>query len=131
MSKRGEAWLKVIRVVTSIEADLSEVLQTSHRLGLSEFRALEALSKSPNGELRMQELASHLRLNQSSVSRMVERLERTGLTVRDLCPDDKRGVYSVLTKEGKALFEAARLDYEQTLLAAIKKHGGEKLLSAI
>lgn len=46
-------------------------------------------------KLRMQELANHLRLNQISASRMADRLERGGLTVRDLCPDDKRRVYTV------------------------------------
>lgn len=53
----------------------------------------------------MQELASQLGLNQSSVSRMVERLERGELTMRDLCPDDKRGVYTVLTAKGRARLE--------------------------
>ena len=92
--------------------------------------ALEILARSPNTELRMQDLAAHLRLNQSSVSRMVERLERAGFTVRDLCPQDKRGVYTVLTPEGRAGLERARHDYELALDAAVKQHGGEKLLAA-
>jgi DNA-binding MarR family transcriptional regulator len=129
MPKRSDAWHKLIQVVSNVEADLGRVLQTRHGLGLSEYRALEVLSRSKNSELRMQELATHLRLNQSSVSRMVERLERTGLTVRDLCPDDKRGVYTVLTQAGLGSLESARPDYEQALDAALKEHGGDKLLS--
>lgn len=78
----------------------------------------------------MQELASHLRLNQSSVSRMVERLERGGFTIRDLCPDDKRGVYTVLTEQGRERVESAKADYEEALDAALKTHGCEELLSA-
>lgn len=129
MSGRSDAWLKLIQVVASVEADLGKLLQARHGLGLSEYRALEILARSPDSELRMQELAVHLRLNQSSVSRMVERLERSGLTVRDLCPDDKRGVYTVLTEKGRARLESAQPDYLQALDAALKEHGGEKLLS--
>jgi DNA-binding MarR family transcriptional regulator len=128
MSKRSDAWLKLINIVSNVEADLGKVLQVQHGLGLSEYRALEILARSQNSELRMQELASHLLLNQSSISRMVERLERSGLTIRDLCPDDKRGVYTVLTKNGRARLESAQPDYEKALAAALKKHGGEELL---
>jgi DNA-binding MarR family transcriptional regulator len=130
MSKKSDSWLKLIQVIANVEAELGKVLQAQHGLGLSEYRALEILARSPDSELRMQELASHLRLNQSSVSRMVERLERGGLTVRDLCPDDKRGVYTVLTDKGRARLESAQLDYEEALDTALKEHGCEKLLLA-
>lgn len=129
-SKKSDAWLRLTQVVAHVEADLAKVLQAQHGLGLSEYRALEALAQSPNSELRMQELATHVGLNQSSVSRMVERLERAGFTVRDLCPDDKRGVYTVLTKDGRARLESAQPDYEKALEAALKVHGGESLLKA-
>lgn len=128
-SKKSNAWLGLIQIVFNVEANLVKVLQERHRLGLSEYRALEVLARSPNSELRMQELATHLRLNQSSVSRLVERLERSGFTIRDLCPDDKRGVYTVLTDEGLACLERARPDYEKALEAALKEHGGDKLLA--
>ncbi len=130
MSKKIDAWLKLIQAVGNIEADLGKIMQVKHGLGLSEYRAIQILSRSPGSELRMQELASHLHLNQSSVSRMVERLERAELTIRDLCPDDKRGVYTVLTDKGRARFEDARSDYEKALDAAIRAHGCEDLLSA-
>ncbi|KJF73864.1 MarR family winged helix-turn-helix transcriptional regulator [Agrobacterium arsenijevicii] len=130
MSSKHDAWLKLAQTVGNIEADLGKAMQTAHGLGLSEYRALEALLRSPDSELRMQDLASHLCLNQSSVSRLVERLERTGLTVRDLCPDDKRGVYTVLTDNGRARIESARAFYENALDAAIEQHGCEKALAA-
>lgn len=130
MTKRSDSWLKLIYRVAAIEAKLGKILQELHGLGLSEYRALQILTRSPGSELRMQELASQLRLNQSSVSRMVERLERGGLTVRDLCPDDKRGVYTVLTDKGRTRLENAQPDYEAALTAALKEHGCEQLLSA-
>src|SRR3546814_153889 len=130
MSKKSDAWLKLIQVAAHVEADLGRMLQAGHGLGLSEYRALEILARSPASELRMQELAAHLRLNPSSVSRMVERLEPGGFTVRDLCPGAKSGVYTVLTEKGRAHLESAQPGYEQALDAALKEHGGDKLLAA-
>lgn len=126
---KSDSWLHLVQVIAHVEAGLGKVLQEKHGLGLSEYRALEILMRSPDSELRMQELASHLGLNQSSVSRMVERLERGGYTVRDLCPDDKRGVYTVLTDKGRAHLESARRDYENALDAGLQAHGCEKLMS--
>ncbi|WP_379065701.1 MarR family winged helix-turn-helix transcriptional regulator [Mesorhizobium sp. UC22_110] len=129
MPGKSDSWLRLIHAVTGVEAELGEVLQGQHGLGLSEYRALQILSRSANSELRMQDLATHLRLNQSSVSRMVERLERGGLALRDLCPDDKRGVYAVLTDMGRARLASAQPDYEAALDSALRDHGGEELLS--
>ncbi|MQA39617.1 MarR family winged helix-turn-helix transcriptional regulator [Rugamonas aquatica] len=130
MLKRSDSWLNLTQVVANVESALASVLQARHGIGLSEYRALEVLARSPKSELRMQELAAHLRLNQSSVSRLVERLERDSLTIRDLCPADKRGVYTVLTSEGRARLQRALPDYESALDAALAEHGGEQLLSA-
>lgn len=129
MSKRSDSWLKLIQAVANIETELGKILQTGHGLGLSEYRALEVLARAPDAELRMQDLAAHLHLNQSSVSRMVERLERDGLTIRDLCPEDKRGVYTVLTDKGRACLGDAQTDYEKVLDASIKAHGADELLT--
>lgn len=129
MPGKSDSWLRLIHAVTGVEAELGEVLQGQHGLGLSEYRALQILSRSANSELRMQDLATHLRLNQSSVSRMVERLERGGLALRDVCPDDKRGVYAVLTDTGRARLASAQPDYEAALDSALRDHGGEELQS--
>lgn len=129
MSKKSDSWLKLVQVIANVEVELGKVLQAKHGLGLSEYRALDILTRSPNSEMRMQELATYLSLNQSSVSRMVERLHRGGFAVRDVCPDDKRGVYTVLTDKGRAQVEGARLDYEKTLSAALQSNDCAKLLS--
>lgn len=130
MTKKSDAWLHLIQVAALVEADVARTLQSEHALGLSEYRALAILARSPDQELRMQELATHLCLNQSSVSRMVERLERAGLAVRDLCPDDKRGVYTVLTDQGRVRLDSAQPAYDRALAAALKKHGGDHYLAA-
>jgi DNA-binding MarR family transcriptional regulator len=56
----------------------------------------------------MAELADSVLLSRSGVTRLVDRLEREGLLVRDACDDDGRGLYAVLTRKGEDLLERAR-----------------------
>ncbi|MBN7755804.1 MarR family transcriptional regulator [Nitratireductor aquimarinus] len=131
MPSSSDAWLRLVHTVSTVESDIARMLTSEHGIGLSEYRALQALAKAPDRELRMQDLATHLQLNQSSISRMVERMERSGLTVRDVCADDKRGVFSVITEKGEARLEEARADYETALASALKESGLEGMLAAI
>lgn len=101
MHDRSDLRERLIHPTGEIETGLAAALQADHGLGLTEYRALRALSHSPTSGLRLQELAARLRLNQNSVSRMVERLERKKLAARDPCPADKRGIHAVLTEAGR------------------------------
>ena len=56
----------------------------------------------------MAELADSVLLSRSGMTRLVDRLEREGLLVRDTCTDDGRGCYAVLTDKGAELLERAR-----------------------
>lgn len=124
-------WRGVVSLYAQIETELSKALQRDHQLGLSDYRALALLSVAQDGELRMQGLASGIGLNQSSISRLVVRLENAGLTERAFCPDDRRGVYSVITAEGRRRHEAAAPTYEETLRMALAQAASEPHHSAL
>ncbi|REE95927.1 MarR family winged helix-turn-helix transcriptional regulator [Thermomonospora umbrina] len=108
-------WDQVLTLYARVEHELGRRLQGRHALGLSDYRALRRLAEADDGELRMQDLAERIGLNQSSVSRLAARLESAGLTRRDLCPDDRRGVYLVITDRGRTVQEAASHTYRETL----------------
>ncbi|WP_354233543.1 MarR family winged helix-turn-helix transcriptional regulator [Arthrobacter sp. UYEF3] len=72
-------------------------------LALNEYDVLFALSGCPSGWLRQNELNDHVLLSQSSLSRLVERLEKRGLVQRMPAPDDGRGVLVQLTEAGRDL----------------------------
>lgn len=116
-------WSKVLTLHAYVERQLTQALQRKHGIGLSEFRALECLSQTSDGELRMQDLADKVGLGQSSVTRLVGRLDTAGFVVRDLCPDDKRGVYAVITDEGRQRYAAARGTYSEVLSSALNTAG--------
>ncbi|GIH76271.1 MarR family winged helix-turn-helix transcriptional regulator [Planobispora longispora] len=111
-----------------VEADLGKALQRGHGLGLSEYRALRQLAAAPGGELRMQELAEAVGLNQSSVTRLITRLEEAGLTRRTLCSDDRRGVYSVITAAGRTRLSEATPAYEGCLATALDRACADPVL---
>ncbi|GAA4090993.1 MarR family winged helix-turn-helix transcriptional regulator [Nonomuraea soli] len=125
-----DMWVGVVRLHARVEHALATALQR-HGLGLSEYRALCHLSQAGKGELRMQELAELLGLNQSSVTRLVSRLEQAGLTRRDLCADDRRGVYSVITEEGRARKAGASDTYEAALTHALDRAQAEGLAPVV
>ncbi|MED7924403.1 MarR family transcriptional regulator [Nonomuraea sp. LP-02] len=125
VSDAAAAWQRVILLHTRVESRLAAALQRRHGIGLSEFRALGHLAASPAGELRMQELADKVGLNQSSVTRLVARLNAADFAYRDLCPDDRRGVYTVITETGRARHAEAGRTYEETLKAALEEAGRE------
>ncbi|UBU12035.1 MarR family winged helix-turn-helix transcriptional regulator [Nonomuraea gerenzanensis] len=116
-------WHHVLLLHARVEGRLGTALQRRHGIGLSEYRALGHLAASSTGELRMQELADKLGLNQSSVTRLVARLNAAEFTYRDLCPDDKRGVYTVITETGRARHAEAGHTYEETLRSALEEAG--------
>ncbi len=121
MSYKSATWERITNLVAFVDTFIAKEMQRKHQIGLSEFHALKFLEASENSELRMQELASLLGLTQSSVTRLVGRLENSGYTERDLCPDDKRGIYTVLTASGRARLTEARGDYEKALGAGLEE----------
>lgn len=117
------AWEQVAAMVAAVEATLGKWLMDNYNIGLTEYRAALHLSRTPKRELRITELAYLLGLNQSSVTRLVGRMEGKGLVYRDTCPDDGRGVYAVITEKGMDAVREIRDPYEQKL--------GEQLRSGV
>lgn len=77
-----------------------------HGLSGVEFEVLIRLARSPEQRLRMTELAGQVALTTSGITRVVDRLERDGLVVRESCPDDRRGSWAVLTEAGRGRLTA-------------------------
>ena len=72
----------------------------AHGIAPIEFEVLLRLARSPGRRLRMNDLAAQADLSTSGVTRVVDRLERSGKVRRETCPSDRRGWFAVLTDEG-------------------------------
>jgi DNA-binding MarR family transcriptional regulator len=103
-----DSWRDLLDRHARVSCALERALEDEHQLGISEFEVLERLA-APDKELhRIQELADSVHLSQSALSRVIGRLESEGLVTRTICPNDRRGIYTCLTDEGRARYDAAR-----------------------
>ena len=105
---RMEAWRGFLETHAAVTRILGEELRASVGMPLSWYDVLVTLEESPDGRLRMAELAERVVLSQSGVTRLVDRMSAASLVRREGCPTDGRGRLAVLTPEGqRALLEAA------------------------
>jgi DNA-binding MarR family transcriptional regulator len=124
------AWNAIVALHARVEQHLAKPLQRQHGLGLSDYRALSQLAAAKDGGMRIQELATAIGLNESSVSRLADRLEQGGLTERCVCEDDRRGVYLYITEAGRTQLNAATPTYRGQLAAALDLAAGDPALAA-
>jgi DNA-binding MarR family transcriptional regulator len=101
------AWRGFLRVHSGLVRQLNAELEAAHALPLAHYEVLFHLERAPCSRLTMSELAQSVLLSQSGVTRLVDRLVRSGLVVREGCAEDRRVMYARLTDEGRqALCEA-------------------------
>ena len=102
------AWRGLLRVHAGMTKALDAELLREHRLPLSSYEVLLFLADSPDGRMRMSELANGVLLSRSGLTRLADRMERDGLIRRQRCEEDQRGWFAEITGEGRELFGRAR-----------------------
>ena len=100
------AWRGLLRVHTALVRELDAELDAAHDLPLSSYDVLIYLQAAPDKRLRMAELADSVLLSRSGVTRLVDRLEREGLIVRDACTSDGRGLLRRAHRQGRGAARA-------------------------
>ena len=94
------AWRELAACHAAVSAALEHELGDRHGLCVSDFEVLDRLAENPQRQSRAQDLADAVHLSQSALSRLVDRLAKTGLVERCACDLDRRGVNVVLTEAG-------------------------------
>jgi len=102
------AWRGLLRVHSALVKAFDAELLAGHDLPLTSYEVLINLQAAPGKRRRMAELAEGVLLSRSGMTRLVDRLERDGLLVRDACVSDGRGTFAVLTDKGEELLTEAR-----------------------
>jgi DNA-binding MarR family transcriptional regulator len=117
MSSAFCQWLEINNFHLKVESTLEKSLQTNHNLSLKEFYVLYFLSQEPDQKLKLQDLEEKVGLSQSAVSRLVSKFEAKGCgaLARNVCEQDRRIIYTSLTKTGGAKLDAAAATVEQVL----------------
>ncbi len=102
-----KAWRSYIiasrRLLEALDSDLED-----HDLSMADYEVLAQLSDAPDRRMRMSELAEIAMLSKSRLSHRVKVMEKAGWVRRELCTEDKRGSFAVMTEKGlRAIVKAA------------------------
>jgi DNA-binding MarR family transcriptional regulator len=125
------AWRGLLRVHAALVKSLDAELLAEHDLPLNSYEVLITLQAAPGRRCRMAELADHVLLSRSGMTRLVDRLERDGLLERDTCASDGRGCFAVLTDEGEAMLARARATHLDGVRERFLRHFGADELAAL
>ena len=102
-----KAWRSYIiasrRLLEALDADLD-----GHDLSMADYEVLAQLSDAPDRRMRMTELAEIAMLSKSRLSHRMKVMEKSGWVRREVCTEDKRGSFAVMTEKGwRAIVKAA------------------------
>lgn len=117
------AWRGMLGVHSAMVRQLDAELDRAHGLPLTSYEVLLRLAEAPEGALRMGRLADDLFLSRSGLTRLIDRLVKTGLVERTNCESDRRGSFAKITEEGRLRFDEAR----PTHLDGVREHFLSKL----
>ena len=82
------------------------------------FEILWLLHQAPDRALRMSDLAERTGSQASRITHAVGRLEQAGQVRRELCTEDRRGWFAVLTDEGLETLRVAAPRYAEVIRRA-------------
>jgi DNA-binding MarR family transcriptional regulator len=112
-----------LRAHATVSRTLEAELITEQNISLAAYDVLVQLVEAEGYRLRMTELAEAVLLSRSGVTRLVDRLERDGLVVRERVAGDGRGITATMTAAGFERLKRA----SRTHLSGITAHFVEVL----
>jgi len=102
-------------MTAQLQGRLNRQLQDAFGLSLADYDVLVRLTDTPQGRLRVYELAHDLQWEQSRLSHHLARMQRRGLVAREECTTDRRGAFIVLTGTGRRTIEEAAPAHVETV----------------
>ena len=116
----GVRWLSdLIRLEIVLWERVDARLREKHDLPLAFFESLDFVGHSPDGALRIGDLAQALRITVGGTSKLADRIERAGLIRREPDPHDRRASRVALTEPGRRTLAAAVETYEAELASVL------------
>lgn len=94
------AWVGYRRMRLLLDLQLSRDLMSESGLSEPDYDVLSNLSDAPGRQMRLTDLAAHMRWSKSRLSHHITRMQQRGLVDRRECAEDARGSMLVLTRAG-------------------------------
>ena len=132
--QRLDAWRAVVTSHAAITDRVQRAFAAADLPPLSWFELLWAVKRSPTGRPRMSELAEYLTLSRGGITKLVDRLEKSGCLERVACSEDRRSLQAELTPAGEQLLEEMRAVYREEVdrfMAALSDAEAELLAATL
>jgi len=117
---KAHAWAVLLTAHARLVERIEAALAAAQLPPLGWYDVLWALESAQGRQLRMHELAEHVVLSRSNLTRLADRLQDAGLIERAAASEDRRGAYCVITAAGRALRKRMWPAYE----AAVERYFG-------
>ena len=117
-----DAWRAFLTAHALVTRRISRELTEAGLPDLGWYDLLWALRRSPDGRLRVNELAREVVLSPTAMSRFVDRAVAAGVVAREPDPDDRRAQQVVLTDEGRALLRRMWPVYRRGIAEHFAEH---------
>lgn len=115
-------WAALLEAQAATSRSLEAALREGSGMSLTDYEVLLQLSLAEGHRLRMNDLASRCGLSNSGLSRRFDSLVDAEWTRREPCPDDARGTWAVLTRQGISALEEATEHHSVALERAFIRH---------
>jgi DNA-binding MarR family transcriptional regulator len=102
------AWRGMLEVHAEVTRELDAQMRAAHGLAISAYEVLMFLGESPDGRMRMSDLAHRVLLSRSGCTRLVDRVVQLGYVTRCADSSDGRGLHAEITDAGSETLTAAR-----------------------
>ena len=111
------AWLSLVRTHARLWDQAEAQMRTDHGLTMARYDVLANLVNA-GGRLGLSELASSILLSPSGLSKLLDRMELSGLVHREPDPRDARSAFATITARGRSMARQARQGHHAFLQRA-------------
>ena len=123
-------WMALLRTAPRYVDFVESELRRDHDLTLPRYDVLAQLDLA-GGRLGLSELAALIWLSPSGLSKLLDRMEASGLIVREPDPSDARSWFAVLTPTGRARVRRARASHHTVVSATFGNALTDRDLAAL
>jgi DNA-binding MarR family transcriptional regulator len=114
MGRSIEVFGELVRYQTELWYEIDGRVRAAHDLPLERFEVMRAIHEA-GGSCRVNDIAQSLAITGGAASKLVDRLERSGLAERRPNPVDRRSALVSLTADGALRFDEALVTFESEL----------------
>lgn len=108
------AWLALVRTHARLWDQVEARMRRSSGLTMARYDVLMQL-EAAGGRLGLGDLAAAVLLSPSGLSKLLDRMEASGLIEREPDPDDARSTFATITSRGRGVVRKAREDHHAFL----------------